>query len=132
MPTYDYVCKYCEHAFEHFQGLNDKRLRKCPECKRPGLERQFGIGAGVVFKGSGFYETDYKRADAAKKADAPKTDKTEGGESSGAESGGSQATDNKAADAKDSGASAKDGSVKASKKDKPVGKDGRGKSGDKS
>ena len=61
MPTYDYVCKFCEHTFEHFQGINDALLKKCPECARRGLERQFGIGAGVVFKGSGFYETDYKR-----------------------------------------------------------------------
>lgn len=61
MPTYDYVCKFCEAAFEHFQGINDALLKKCPECGRRGLERQFGIGAGVVFKGSGFYETDYKR-----------------------------------------------------------------------
>ncbi|MDG2150127.1 MAG: zinc ribbon domain-containing protein [Planctomycetota bacterium] len=63
MPTYDYVCKFCEHAFEHFQGIHDAHLKKCPECSRRGLERQFGTGAGIVFKGSGFYETDYKQKD---------------------------------------------------------------------
>ena len=62
MPTYDYRCRSCEHAFEHFQGISDPLLRKCPECGRRTLERLFGTGAGVVFKGSGFYETDYKRS----------------------------------------------------------------------
>ena len=61
MPTYDYVCRRCDHAFEHFQGMRDKRLRKCPACGEPGLERLIGAGSGIVFKGSGFYETDYKR-----------------------------------------------------------------------
>jgi len=62
MPTYDYACRFCEHKFEHFQGINDPLKRKCPECGRMGLDRLFGTGIGVVFKGSGFYETDYKRA----------------------------------------------------------------------
>ncbi len=60
MPTYEYLCKACDHRFDHFQSLSEKRLRKCPECGRPKLERQFGTGAGIVFKGSGFYETDYR------------------------------------------------------------------------
>jgi len=62
MPTYDYVCAACDHAFEHFQSISDKLLRTCPQCKKRRLERQFGTGIGVVFKGSGFYETDYKRS----------------------------------------------------------------------
>jgi len=62
MPTYDYACRFCEHTFEHFQGINDPLKRKCPDCGRMGLDRLFGTGVGVVFKGSGFYETDYKRA----------------------------------------------------------------------
>jgi len=61
VPTYDYACKRCGHTFEHFQSISDKLLRTCPECKRRSLERLFGTGIGVVFKGSGFYETDYKR-----------------------------------------------------------------------
>ncbi len=80
MPTYDYVCKFCDHTFEHFQGINDALLKKCPECERRGLERQFGIGAGVVFKGSGFYETDYKKK--SKKGSESGTDAPEKKESS--------------------------------------------------
>jgi len=61
MPTYDYVCAACDHAFEYFQSMTSRRLRKCPSCGQPKLERLVGSGAGVIFKGSGFYETDYKR-----------------------------------------------------------------------
>jgi putative FmdB family regulatory protein len=62
VPTYDYACRACDHAFEHFQSISDKLLRTCPECGKRTLDRLFGTGIGVVFKGSGFYETDYKRA----------------------------------------------------------------------
>ena len=61
MPTYDYVCDGCEHAFEHFQSMSSNVLRTCPQCKKRKLRRLIGSGAGVIFKGSGFYETDYKR-----------------------------------------------------------------------
>ena len=60
MPTYDYICENCGHKFEHFQSITAKPLRKCPECKKLKLKKLFGIGAGVIFKGSGFYETDYR------------------------------------------------------------------------
>ena len=60
MPHYDYACKYCGHELEVFQRMTDAPLKKCPACKRMGLVRQIGIGAGIIFKGSGFYETDYK------------------------------------------------------------------------
>ena len=62
MPTYDYECGACGHRFEHFQGISEPVLRKCPECRRLKLVRLIGTGAGILFKGSGFYETDYKRA----------------------------------------------------------------------
>ncbi len=62
MPTYDYLCDGCQHQFEHFQSMTSRRLRKCPECGERKLERLIGSGAGVIFKGSGFYETDYKRS----------------------------------------------------------------------
>jgi putative FmdB family regulatory protein len=62
VPTYDYVCAACGHAFEHFQEMSAKKLRTCPRCKKPRLERQVGTGAGLIFKGSGFYITDYKRS----------------------------------------------------------------------
>jgi putative FmdB family regulatory protein len=68
MPTYDYVCEACEHAFEHFQSMTSRRLRKCPACGKPKLERLIGSGSGVIFKGSGFYETDYKRSGSAGKS----------------------------------------------------------------
>ena len=60
MPTYDYVCGGCNHAFEEFQSMSAKVLRKCPECGKLKLKRLIGTGAGVIFKGSGFYETDYR------------------------------------------------------------------------
>jgi len=74
MPTYDYLCDGCGHEFELFQAMSDSVKKKCPECKTNKLRRLFGTGAAVVFKGSGFYETDYrsesykKGASAAKKA----------------------------------------------------------------
>lgn len=61
MPTYDYVCRACGHRFEHFQSMQEAPLRKCPTCRKLRLERLIGAGAGILFKGSGFYETDYKR-----------------------------------------------------------------------
>ena len=60
MPTYDYKCNNCEHEFEHFQSMTAKTLRKCPECSKNSLNRLIGTGAAVIFKGSGFYETDYR------------------------------------------------------------------------
>ncbi|MHC4480938.1 MAG: FmdB family zinc ribbon protein [Planctomycetota bacterium] len=66
MPTYDYRCKFCDHEFEVFQSITAKRLSKCPECGRRGLQRLIGAGAGIIFKGSGFYATDYGRSGAAK------------------------------------------------------------------
>ena len=69
MPTYDYVCDACGHEFELFQSITEKVKRKCPECKKPKLRRLFGTGAAIVFKGSGFYQTDY-RSDSYNKAAA--------------------------------------------------------------
>lgn len=60
MPTYDYRCNACGHAFEHFQSMSDARLKKCPSCGKAKLERLIGAGAGLIFKGSGFYITDYR------------------------------------------------------------------------
>lgn len=61
MPTYDYACPACGHEFEVFQSMNDKRLTKCPQSGCKGkVVRKIGVGAGFVFKGSGFYITDYR------------------------------------------------------------------------
>lgn len=79
MPTYDYVCDACEHAFEEFQSMTSKVLKKCPECGKLKLRRLIGTGAGVIFKGGGFYETDYRSDSYAKdaKADKPAETKSE-------------------------------------------------------
>lgn len=67
MPTYDYQCDACDHEFELFQQISEPVKKKCPECGKLKLRRLFGTGAAVVFKGSGFYETDY-RSESYKKA----------------------------------------------------------------
>ncbi len=77
MPTYDYKCDACGHAFEKFQSMSAAPVKKCPQCGATSVKRLIGIGAGVIFKGGGFYETDY-RSDAYKK-DAKKA----GGEGGG-------------------------------------------------
>jgi len=61
MPTYDYVCKACGHRFDTFQHMSDAALTLCPKCNTESLQRLIGAGAGLVFKGSGFYLTDYKK-----------------------------------------------------------------------
>jgi len=83
MPTYGYKCPKCGHEYEKLQKMSDNNRAKCPNCGTRGI-RVISGGAGVVFKGSGFYETDYKRASASsrtsedKKSDTPKTEtKTE-------------------------------------------------------
>jgi len=60
MPTYDYRCKACGHTFDEFQSITDKPLKKCPACGG-AVERLLGTGSGIIFKGSGFYATDYRR-----------------------------------------------------------------------
>lgn len=60
MPTYEYQCDECHHAFEAFQSITANPLTECPECKKSALKRLIGAGAGLIFKGSGFYCTDYK------------------------------------------------------------------------
>ncbi len=62
MPTYDYRCNACGHTFDELQSFSDPPLTKCPECKKNKLERLFGGGGAIIFKGNGFYETDYRRA----------------------------------------------------------------------
>jgi len=60
MPTYDYRCAACGHELETFQSINEPALRKCPRCGKSKLERLIGSGAGFLFKGGGFYQTDYR------------------------------------------------------------------------
>ena len=73
MPTYDYECDACQHKFEKFHSITAKSIRTCPECGKRKVRRLIGAGAGVIFKGSGFYQTDYRSSsykEAARK-DAP-------------------------------------------------------------
>lgn len=60
MPTYEYECKSCGHTFEKFQNMSDKPLSKCPKCDKD-LRRLIGNGSGIIFKGPGFYATDYRK-----------------------------------------------------------------------
>ncbi len=72
MPTYDYECDGCGHDFELFQQMTAPVKKKCPECGKLKLRRLVGTGAGVIFKGSGFYETDYRSDSYRKAAEAEK------------------------------------------------------------
>lgn len=72
MPTYDYVCDACDHRFELFQSITAETKRKCPQCGRLKLRRLIGPGAAIVFKGSGFYKTDYRSRSYKKGAAAEK------------------------------------------------------------
>lgn len=120
MPTYDYVCDACEHAFESFQSMSAKPHRKCPECGKSKLRRLIGTGAGVIFKGSGFYETDYRSESYKKSADAdkPKSDSDKSGDSK------SDADKSKKADAKPAAAKPAEGGKKEGGTSKPKKKEG--------
>lgn len=103
MPTYDYECDACGHKFELFQSITENPKKKCPNCKKSKLRRLFGTGAAIVFKGSGFYQTDY-RSDAYKKraeADKPPSE--------------SKSSDSKSSEKKSSGDSGNSGGSKSTK-----------------
>jgi putative FmdB family regulatory protein len=85
MPTYEYVCPPCGHEFEKFQSMNDEPVKVCPACRKRQVKRKIGMGAGLIFKGSGFYETDYKQAGRKKEtesSEAKSESKSEGASSS--------------------------------------------------
>jgi putative FmdB family regulatory protein len=71
MPTYEYECNACSHAFEALQTMTEPKLTKCPQCGKEKLSRLIGSGSGVIFKGTGFYETDYKKKEAPKVENKP-------------------------------------------------------------
>ncbi len=86
MPTYDYECQKCGHRFEVFQSMKDERLTDCPLESCDGkVKRLLGTGAGIIFKGSGFYETDY-RSDSYRKAAKAETSSGDSGGGGSAES----------------------------------------------
>ena len=82
MPTYEYECRSCKHRFEEFQSITDEPIKKCPKCGK-AVRRLFGGGMGIIFKGSGFYTTDYKRSSAV---NGPSSSSSGNGSSKPAES----------------------------------------------
>lgn len=120
MPTYEYRCACCGHELELFQQMSESPIRKCPECKRLKLKRLMGAGSGIIFKGSGFYETDYKRKSSRSgsagqngKAGSNGTgSKSSGGDSSGGDSSGG-----------DSSSTSKDGAPAVKESGSGAGKD---------
>jgi len=118
MPTYDYECGSCEHAFELFQSISEPAQKKCPRCGRKTLKRLFGTGAALIFKGSGFYQTDYRSESYKKGAEADKKSSDSGtsknSESKSAESKSDTKPDSKPDTKSDrSSTSAKPGRKKA-------------------
>jgi len=107
MPTYEYACKLCGHEFEIFQPITAEPLKRCPACKKQGLRRLISGGAGLIFKGTGFYETDYKRAGKTDSAAPKKSTETKSTETKPAES--------KAGDAKPKTEPAKSTAAKTAK-----------------
>ena len=90
MPTYDYECDACGHQWELFQRIVEDAVKKCPECKKKKARRLFGTGAAIMFKGSGFYETDY-RSDSYKKGAKAAKDKKKSDSGGGDSKSGSDA-----------------------------------------
>ena len=73
MPTYQYECEACGHEFEELQSMTEPKLTKCPKCGKKKLARLIGSGAGMIFKGTGFYATDYKKKPASTINSKPET-----------------------------------------------------------
>ena len=78
MPTYEYECTCCKHRFEEFQSITAKPLESCPKCGKP-VRRLLGNGSGIIFKGSGFYQTDYRSKEYKEKSKAESASSSSGG-----------------------------------------------------
>jgi putative FmdB family regulatory protein len=100
MPTYDYVCDACDHKFELFQSITAEPEKKGPECGKRKLRRLIGPGAAIVFKGSGFYQTDYRSESYKKRAEADKPASESKSESKASESKSSEAKSSSSGSAK--------------------------------
>lgn len=109
MPTYDYRCSKCDHEWELFQSIKAAPIRKCPKCGKQTAKRMIGPGAGVIFRGSGFYQTDY-RSESYKKAAAAE------GKSSESKASDSKSSETKSGDSKPAAKSEKGSSGKKSPK----------------
>jgi len=106
MPTYDYECDACHCTFEEFQSMSDEPLKKCPKCGKNKLRRLFGAGAAVIFKGSGFYQTDY-RSDSYKKSAKADQEASKPAASSSSPDGAAGSAPSTPSTSKDKGAGAK-------------------------
>lgn len=91
MPTYDYECRACGHKWELYQQITENPKRRCPKCGRLKARRLIGAGAAVLFKGKGFYQTDYRSAEYKRKAEAEKSSSSSGGSSGDGKKSGSSA-----------------------------------------
>src|SRR5512144_235384 len=98
MPTYEYVCDACGHAFEKFQSIKAEPIRLCPQCGKKKVKRLIGTGAGIIFKGSGFYQTDY-RSESYKSAAKAEAEKASGAKGDGKSADTAAKTDAKPAQA---------------------------------
>jgi len=119
MPTYDYRCDACGHEFEEFQSITASPLKKCPQCGKAKLKRLIGTGAGIIFKGSGFYETDY-RSDSYK--NAAKADSQKSSPKTDAKSDGASKSDGAKSDSPKADAPAKKSEPAAASSSKPASK----------
>lgn len=90
MPTYDYICDSCGHGFEAFESITADPQSVCPACNEPALRRKIGPGAAILFKGSGFYQTDYRSDSYTKAAKADQPSSSSGSSENSGSSGGSQ------------------------------------------
>lgn len=102
MPTYEYACASCEHHFEIFQSIVAEPLKRCPSCERDALKRLIGAGAGIIFKGSGFYETDYKKASGRPEKGEKDDSKSAGKETASSDKEGTASTKKEATKSTDS------------------------------
>lgn len=107
MPTYDYECEACDHRFEEFQSISADPLTKCPKCKKKKLKRLIGAGAAVVFKGSGFYQTDYRSDSYTKAASADKPSESSSSSDSKSETKSEAKSESKSSPAPDKSAKKK-------------------------
>ncbi|MBS0260840.1 MAG: zinc ribbon domain-containing protein [Planctomycetes bacterium] len=92
MPTYDYVCNACGHVWDEFQSMTAPPTKKCPKCKKAKAERKIGAGAGLIFKGSGFYLTDYRSDSYKKSAEADSKAQSSSSESKSSGDSGSKSS----------------------------------------
>lgn len=119
MPTYDYRCDDCGHFFEEFQSMKDAKLTKCPKCGKETLKRLIGTGSGLIFKGTGFYLTDYKNKPAESASSVTNSIATKDKEKTGTAENKSDVKDNSKSSADNSGTKSESSEKKAtpSKKD---------------